>query len=67
MDQIRPAVIEPTAMIVFIVFLVLAGKPMAVAMALTTPVAVAILITRVTGSARLTPLRRLVPHLREHH
>ncbi|MFC5752335.1 hypothetical protein [Actinomadura rugatobispora] len=67
MDQVRPAVIVPAAMIVFVVFLVLAGLPMAVAMALTTLVAAAILVTLVTGTAWLTPLRRLVPHLRERH
>ncbi|GAA2428189.1 hypothetical protein GCM10010191_46490 [Actinomadura vinacea] len=66
MDQVRPAVIALSAMIVFVVLLVLAGMPMAVAMALTTLVGGAILVTLV-GTAWLTRLRRLAPHPRGHH
>ncbi|TDB90605.1 hypothetical protein E1264_04415 [Actinomadura sp. KC216] len=67
MDQVWPAVIALAAVIVFIVFLVLAGLPMALAMALTTLVAGAILVTLVTGTAWLTGLRRLAPQLRGRH
>ncbi|GAA2428148.1 hypothetical protein GCM10010191_46420 [Actinomadura vinacea] len=66
MDKVWPAVIALAAMTVFIVFLVLAGMPMAVAMALTTLVAGAILVTLVTGTTWLTSLRRLAPHPRGH-
>ncbi|TDD21262.1 hypothetical protein E1287_40725 [Actinomadura sp. KC06] len=67
MNQVWPAVIALAAVIVFIVFLVLAGLPMALAMALTTLVAGAILVTLVTGTAWLTGLRRLAPQLRGRH
>ena len=67
MDQVWPAMIALAAVIVFIVFLVLAALPMALAMALTTLVAGAVLVTVVTGTAWLTGLRRLAPHLRGRH
>lgn len=67
MNQVWPAVIALAAVIVFIVFLVLAGLPMALAMALTALVAGAVLVTLVTGTVWLTGLRRLVPHLRGRH
>jgi hypothetical protein len=65
-NQVWPAVIAATTMIVFIVFLVQVGLPMAVVMALATLVAAAILVTLVTGTTWLTRLRLLAPHLRGH-
>jgi hypothetical protein len=67
MNQVWPAVIALAAVIVFIVYLVQAGPLMALVMALTTVVAGAILVTLVTGTAWITRLRRLAPHLRGHH
>lgn len=67
MNQVWPVVIALAAVIVFIVVLVLADPPMAVAMALTTLVAGAVLVTLVTGTGWLTGLRRLAPHLRGRH
>jgi hypothetical protein len=66
MNQVWPAVIALATVIVFIVFLVLAGLPMALIMALATLAAGAILVTLVTGTAWLTGLRRVPPHLRGH-